>query len=338
MNNKLPVSSSRLSYIDILNVLACFSVVVLHANSYFIYYMFEPCKEVRAFFETVFFFAVPVFFMLSGATLMDYRNRYSTWSFFQKRIKRTVIPFLVFSAFFLFYCIYKDAQSYHIQDYRPYMRMFLTGSIPKTHFWFFPELFLVYLFLPFFSILVNSCSQRQLKYLIVLLCLFQSVILPSLQYFLNINITLPIGGYISFVLLGYYIHKYGISTPLLKWLLPGALLALGLRFVVLLSPELHHVFNSYFGPWSFLEAIVVFSLGKRIHLRSQIATIFRKMSKKSLGIYLIHPVILLLLRRLLALDGLSWYYVLIMAPAAYLISYGIVSILQSFRFSKWMVP
>lgn len=44
--------------------------------------------------ESLFYFAVPCFFMISGVTLMDYRERCSTREYFKKRIGKTVIPFV----------------------------------------------------------------------------------------------------------------------------------------------------------------------------------------------------------------------------------------------------
>ena len=35
--------------------------------------------------------------MISGATLIDYRERYTTIEFFKKRISKTLLPFLVWS-------------------------------------------------------------------------------------------------------------------------------------------------------------------------------------------------------------------------------------------------
>ena len=43
----------------------------------------------------------PVFFMLSGATLMEYRRRYDTATFLKKRVARTVVPFVAWSLIIL---------------------------------------------------------------------------------------------------------------------------------------------------------------------------------------------------------------------------------------------
>ena len=64
-------------YFNVLNVLACIAVVMLHCNSC---YWNGPVagKSVwisANFIETTMYWAVPIFYMLTGAKLMDYRKR-----------------------------------------------------------------------------------------------------------------------------------------------------------------------------------------------------------------------------------------------------------------------
>lgn len=88
----------RILYFDILNILACFGVICLHQNGIVHEYDIHTSVFKEALiFEVGFFWAVPVFFMLSGATLFDYRTRYSTKDFLIRRAKRILIPFLFFS-------------------------------------------------------------------------------------------------------------------------------------------------------------------------------------------------------------------------------------------------
>ena len=53
-------------------------------------------------FEVFFYWAVPVFFMLTGATLIRYREKYSTGEFFRKRVAKTFLPFV----FLAYYCLF----------------------------------------------------------------------------------------------------------------------------------------------------------------------------------------------------------------------------------------
>ena len=87
MTNK----KSRIKYISVLNALACFAVVMLHSNGAFWTYSTDSYWISADFIESFMYFAVPVFFMISGTTLIDYRDKYSTREYFKKRIEKTLI-------------------------------------------------------------------------------------------------------------------------------------------------------------------------------------------------------------------------------------------------------
>ena len=55
--------------------------------------------------ETIAYWAVPVYFMISGATLLDYRDKYLTRVFFKKRFLKTGIPFAAWTLISLAYKI-----------------------------------------------------------------------------------------------------------------------------------------------------------------------------------------------------------------------------------------
>ena len=101
MNNK--ETYNRMLYIDILNVVSCLAVVFLHTNEMFWAFSYEPYWISANIIECVFYYAVPVFFMITGTTLIDYRKKYNTKEFFCKRISKTIIPFLIWSIIAVFY-------------------------------------------------------------------------------------------------------------------------------------------------------------------------------------------------------------------------------------------
>lgn len=91
---------NKKNYITLLKVLSAISVVYLHANGCFWTFSSEKRYWATAnVIESFFYFAVPVFFMITGATLIDYRDRYDTKTFFKKRFQKTAIPFLLWSVF-----------------------------------------------------------------------------------------------------------------------------------------------------------------------------------------------------------------------------------------------
>lgn len=93
--NKMMVikEDKKVNYITLLSVISAIAVVILHTNEFWIFST-EKYWETANIIECVFYFAVPIFFMISGITLIDYRDRYDTKEFLKRRIKKTVIPFI----------------------------------------------------------------------------------------------------------------------------------------------------------------------------------------------------------------------------------------------------
>lgn len=93
---------NRVAYLDILNILAIIAVVSLHMNG-----IVHINPNIRAWntsllVECIMYWAVPVFMMISGATLMNYREKYDTKTFFKKRFMKVFIPFIFWALLCLF--------------------------------------------------------------------------------------------------------------------------------------------------------------------------------------------------------------------------------------------
>ena len=84
-------------YIDILRILACLCVIYMQCNRIADPYTDTSVYRQRMFVETIAYWAVPVFFMISGATLFDYRERYQTGAYFKKRFLKTGLPFITWT-------------------------------------------------------------------------------------------------------------------------------------------------------------------------------------------------------------------------------------------------
>lgn len=97
MSNSNGTARGRVVYFDVLNVLACFGVVAMHVNGLTHSFRYSLRWVQALSVDCLFYWAVPVFFMLSGATLLGYRSRYSTRDFLKKRFLRTFVPFLSWS-------------------------------------------------------------------------------------------------------------------------------------------------------------------------------------------------------------------------------------------------
>lgn len=80
-------------------------------------------------FECIFYWAVPIFLMISGANLLNYRKRYDTKTFFKKRFVKILIPW-VFWSFLTYLVLFKD---FNIVNFT---LKFLSGNIVQIY-WFF---------------------------------------------------------------------------------------------------------------------------------------------------------------------------------------------------------
>lgn len=97
--------SNHILYFDVLTILASFAVVAMHVNSAYWSYRNAPSWVLNLIIEKTCVWAVPVCFMLTGATLIDYRKRHSTSEYVKRRVRRTVVPFLIWSFVGLFFSL-----------------------------------------------------------------------------------------------------------------------------------------------------------------------------------------------------------------------------------------
>ena len=212
------MDKKRIHYLSLASVISAFAVVMLHVNECFWNFSTERYWFTANIIESVMYFAVPVFFMISGATLIDYRKRYSTKEYLKKRISKTVLPFIIWSLIGIAYRVYRGWQTVRF-DGEGIREIILSVINVKavSIYWFFIALFSVYLCIPLFSAIKEELREEVFLFLIVVAFIFNSV-LPfvasvfQIEYTQRVTVTV-VSGYLLWVLLGYLIHKREISKP-----------------------------------------------------------------------------------------------------------------------------
>lgn len=289
-------ASKRVLYFDVLNICACLCVIFLHCNSMVHTFAYGGNWMLALAIECVFYWAVPVFFMLTGATLMRYRDRYDTKTFFQRRVLRTVVPFLIWNAIW-YVMLPQEGGGLSLSGFVSGMMLNKIVSV----YWFFFPLFGIYLSLPVLSLLADH--RRVLWYAVGASFVLQSVapqVFSLLGLSWNGELTLRVAsGHIMFVLLGYL-----LSTEELSSRQRGLVYALGIfglifRFGWTLwasetSGELDRTFFNYLGFPSVLYAAAVFVFFKYRDFGAleRHGRALAKVSACSFGVYLIHRPIL----------------------------------------------
>lgn len=200
------------NYISILNVLACIGVVILH--TFETGYTSDANFVFEVLIRAIAYCAVPVFFMITGATLIDYRERYDTKTFFKKRLLKVIIPLIIWSIIYFIINFFKGKFSINDLSFKFVFEYFF---LVKTNpiFWFFVVIIGIYLAIPVISLIPQETRRKAFLYIIIITFVFNQF-LPDLLYHLNLNYNydlkfpLTYSGWISFIFIGYYIDKYEI--------------------------------------------------------------------------------------------------------------------------------
>lgn len=347
----MDTKKERVIYYDILNIFACFSVIWLHCNGIVHKYSSDGNAWATSLIvETIAYWAVPVFIMLSGATLMNYRKKYDTKTFFKKRFLKTVIPFIIWSIIVFLWKYFTHKIQIEEISIKSIVNIFILNK-EEPIYYFFWIIFSVYLSMPVLSLLTEDKHRKTLWYIVILSAIFNS--LPKLLSLIGIewnsNLTFPIaGGYIMYVILGYLISTQDIKKKyrIIIYLLGIAVAFLRYFTTYCLSRRDGFVNTSFWGYCFFTGlflSLAVFVFVKylnisKIEKNEKIVKIISKISASSFGIYLIHQIIIYYQVRLLSLSVRSWEWRTIGAVSTYCISLFIVYLLKKIPILKKIVP
>lgn len=193
----------RKVYLELLRCIAVLLVIFNHTDGFFLYYTNtdHPLTFVYSlFFSVLCRVNVPIFFMISGALLLERQE--SIWELYRKRVLRIVLVICVFS--FFQYAV-DVARGKKMQfSFWEFLRGAVTGTIEETY-WFLYAYLGMLLLLPLMRRLVKEMKREEYIYLLVLeiimavlmpvVCSFAGIQLPYGVYFVNVNIFYMIMGH-----------------------------------------------------------------------------------------------------------------------------------------------
>jgi surface polysaccharide O-acyltransferase-like enzyme len=342
-------AAKRVLAYDALNIFACFGVIAIHCNGTVNDYgniaLLDWLQTLVI--SMIFMACVPLFFMLSGATLLNYRQRCTTKEFFRRRLLRAVVPFLLWSLIAFAWALRSGLYPTGIQD-------FLSGIL-NTRFmapyWFFLPLFSVYLAMPVLSLLADN--RRVLWYMAVAGFVTIFVLPPTLRLVgadSNDLLEFPLtgGGYVVYAIVGYLLAtaELGRSRRALIYGLGFGSVVFACVATVFLtmrrgSPD--HAFWEYLYWPSLLFSSAVFVLFQQIRWERLFASersrrALSVVAAASLGVYLVHVYGINAVSRLSGLDAYSLSFRLLTPFAVYLGGLLIVLALKRVPVLKGLVP
>ncbi|MFZ7214438.1 acyltransferase [[Pasteurella] aerogenes] len=304
----------RTVYFDVLNVIACIAVLALHHNGIVHYFKVDtPSWKQALVFEVLFYWAVPIFFMLSGATLLNYREKYSTRVFFKKRVFRVAVPFLFWSVILLIHTYFQDKFIYKTPQ--EVINAIIQTKLPYGDvYWFFSPLLALYFLIPVLSLLKEH--KIILWYIVLFIFITHSLFPPVLSMLgikWNNSLSFPMVGYVIFLVLGYLLSQLTLSKLHRNVIYCIALLCIIIRYwgTYYFSLELGKLDRYLFGYVQFHSvflAVAVFIFIKNLDFSAKTCQVLSVLSSYSFGIYLIHKLVMYYEQKFLLLssEALFW--------------------------------
>ncbi len=339
----------RLLWADVIRIVATYLVIQVHSsvivtNSI----LFLPAT----FFAKLNVISVPLFVLLSGALLLGKQESYRT--FFRKRTMKVLLPWIVWTFIYMIYFLNSSSHQQVIKDYfsnQSQLALLQWGHYFVVTFlsnlWFLPLIFGLYLITPFLRIFVKHAKTLDSLYVIVLWFLFASL-LPFLFHndlFPKYQPSLLLSPfqYIGLFLCGFMLTRWKINLGLPVLFLLGVLPL----YISFLPIEQYYIKNFSYGfldPGTVISSIFFYlffykllsSREKNISL--QVKKIIALISGVSLGVYIIHGILLDLLHVGL-IKFLQQYNVEFILPLLiFSIAACLVFLLQRIPVLKHLVP
>ena len=163
-------TTPREVWIDWLRVAACFMVMIVHSTEPF-YIGGEGARILTegdavwaSFFDSFVRACVPLFVVASS--YLQFPLHYSTGEFFRRRLKRVLVPFVVWTV------VYALAWGEPVQNFSD---LLLNFNYAAGHLWFVYMLLGIYLLMPLLSPWAAKVSRRELAFYLML-CLLTTLI------------------------------------------------------------------------------------------------------------------------------------------------------------------
>lgn len=341
--------SNNTDWITLATVISAISVVLLHTNGCFWRFSATESYWFSAnIIESIFYFAVPVFFMISASTLLDFNKRYSLEIFFKKRITKTVIPYFFWSLIgvLFWHKAFLKAESKVLYVLSGLLRGSLVGI-----YWFFIPLFSIYLSMPLYAAVPEEKRKGLFTYISIvsfIICIFFPFMVNILGYSFKSSLTVGVGtGYLFFVPTGYLISHYEMKPQIRRAIyilgIAGLLVhIIGTYFTSMEAGKIIRTFKGYCNLPSILYAVAVFvffkQYGNKLMQIKFIGCFVRFLVKYTFSIYLLHKFIMSLIEKFLPVNVFSLEYrLLIPVPIIAIIVFG-TSIARKIPVGRRLLP
>lgn len=340
-------SRKEIYYISVLSVISAVAVIFNH-SSLARFYAALPLNYwfITNFIMSITMFAVPVFYMISGATLINYNERYDTKTYFLKRIKRVVIPYIFWVIVYTLFSIYFLKIPLNDNIIIFIYKNCIYGSL----YWFFIPLFAIYIIIPLLSHVMKEKQIQLFKFYSIVIfayALYSSLIIifgidmPLYNEFMFTSI------FFIYPLLGYILNETDLSKKY-RFIFYG-LGIIGFLCIFIPNQIFHdtagqatNLYTSYMYPTTILFSIAVWILIKQLFTVNFTGKALEKtvnfIKPHIFGLYLIHFYIIELLTNCLNLTNTQFLFSIGMPFIVIPLAITILHVMKRIPIVKNVIP
>lgn len=298
----------RIAWIDFLRLLGIIGVISMHicGNTLNTFGLDGNPKQIYYFIIYVFEYAVPLFIMISGMMFLN-KNDLTIKDMLKKYVLKVLIGIFLFGFIFSLLELIFDGMALNLNLIKEVFIKIFSGDT-WAHMWYLYLIFKLYLITPILQIVTKNISQKEYKYLLMVLYIF-SILLPELSQILGIETAFSfpsIFGYIFYYLWGYYLYRFEICKLLKRSIYIISCLSL----IFLLFKSTHDVnlnMLSYVSNIPFFISSVLILLLKNKNFSNKNSKLLSKIGINSYGIYIIHQVFINIIYKFLKFDFIKIY-------------------------------
>lgn len=346
-SNRNLQSQQRIISLDLLRIVAAFAVIMIHTSSPR-FSEFSSEWEIVNIYDSLSRWCVPVFVMISGALFLDTSKNVSIKKLYGKNVLHILSAYLIWS---IVYKIYTWQTYQQDLGFKNFLRDITYGHF---HLWFLKMLLGLYIAVPILRVIA---SNKKIELYFLSLAIVTANMLPFFFHYVEMffdiecfrhfyeGMKLKIASeYVGYFVLGHVLKTYVLTRKQIWGIyLLGVICFIGT--IVLNSIFSHHVglpteeCYGYLNPLVLMEAIAVFlfvfHIGKHISIKLHPA--INNISSMSFGIYLVHMLIMMLLKDNFGIDTHVFhplFSIPCMSLLTFVLSYLCAWLLHFIPFSK----